>query len=74
MLQVSESLSKTYNMLPQRNVALKDALCAMLHDIDYLGGLCMGDDLDRGRKYKYRPNPMRSVHTNEVKILPYRPT
>ena len=23
---------------------------------------------------KYRPNVVRSVHTTEVKILPYRPT
>ena len=29
-------------------------------------------DLDRGREY--RPNAVRSVHTTEVKILPYRPT
>ena len=36
ILQVSKSLSKNYNMLPQRNVVLKDALCAMLHDIDYV--------------------------------------
>ena len=30
------------------------------------------ENLDRGRKY--RPNAVRSVHTTEVKILPYRPT
>jgi len=35
MLQVFESLSKTCNMLPQRDVALKVAQCAMLHDIDF---------------------------------------
>ena len=32
----------------------------------------MWEDLDQGRKY--RPNAVRSVHTTEVKILPYRPT
>lgn len=26
-------------MLPQRNVALKDALCAKLDDIDYVGDI-----------------------------------
>ena len=30
------------------------------------------ENLDRGREY--RPNAVRSVHTTEVKILPYRPT
>ena len=35
MLQVFESLSKTCNMLSQRNIALKVAMCAMLHDIDF---------------------------------------
>ena len=30
-LQVFESLSKTCNMLPQQNVALKIALCTLLH-------------------------------------------
>lgn len=39
MLQVFESLSKICNMLPQRNVALKDALCAKLDDIDYVGDI-----------------------------------
>ena len=34
------------------------------------GGLYW-ENLDRG---KYRPNAVRSVHTTEVKILPYRPT
>ena len=29
-------------------------------------------NLDRGREY--RPNAVRSVHTTEVKILPYRLT
>ena len=32
MLQVFESLSKTCNMLPQQNVALKMAMCTMLHE------------------------------------------
>ena len=32
------------------------------------------ENLDRGRKYVYRPNVVRSVPTTEVKILPYRPT
>lgn len=35
MLQVFESLSKTYYMVPQRDVALKVALCAMLYDVDF---------------------------------------
>ena len=30
------------------------------------------ENLDRG--CEYRPNAVRSVHTTEVKILPYRPT
>ena len=39
-----------------------------------LSRFCNGlwENLDRGRKY--RPNAVRSVHTTEVKILPYRPT
>lgn len=35
MWQVLIWLSKTCNMLPQRNVVLKANLCAMLHDIDF---------------------------------------
>ena len=30
------------------------------------------ENLDRGREY--RPNAVRSIHTTEVKIFPYRPT
>jgi len=30
------------------------------------------ENLDRSREY--RPNTVRSLHTTEVKILPYRPT
>ena len=35
MLQVFESLSKTCNMLPQQNVALKIALCTLLHEATF---------------------------------------
>ena len=35
MLQVFESLSKTCNMLPQQNVALKIALCTLLHEAPF---------------------------------------
>ena len=35
ILQVFESDSKTCNMLPQQNVALKIALCAMLHETTF---------------------------------------
>ena len=42
MLQVFQSLSKTCNMLPQRDVALKVALSTMLHDIDFERALKIG--------------------------------
>ena len=35
MLQVFESLSKTCNMLPQQNDALKIALCTLLHEATF---------------------------------------
>ena len=35
MLQVFESLSKTCNLLPQQNVALKIALCTLLHEATF---------------------------------------
>ena len=35
MLQVFESLSKTCSMLPQQNVALKIALCTLLHEATF---------------------------------------
>ena len=35
MLQVFESLSKTCSMLPQQNVALKIALCTLLHQATF---------------------------------------
>ena len=48
---------------------LKDLLLALMNRA---GGLYVRENLDRCRKY--RPNAVRSVHTTEVKILPYRPT
>ena len=40
--------------------------------INQVGGLYGRIKINRGRKY--RPNAVRSVHTTEVKILPYRLT
>ena len=39
--------------------------------INRAGGI-VWENIARGRKY--RPNAVRSVHTSEVKILPYSPT
>ena len=48
---------------------IKDLLLAL---INRAGGLYVPENLDRCRKY--RPNAVRSLHSTEVKILPYRPT
>ena len=77
IIQTENIANKNRQSLSQPKPWCNDSGVLNLHHDYYLtlvnraGGL-YGENLDRGRKY--RPNAVRSVHTTEVKILPYRPT